>query len=364
MKPSDINKVLDLALQARQQGERFIPLFTGDAGLGKSSIVQAWARRQGDDFGFIDLRLATMEPPDLIGLPVFEGGRTRHMLPEFWPMEGRGVIVLEEVNRTPTSTTNAVMQLLTDFKVHNYTLPPGWMIVSCINEGTSYDVNNMDAALQNRFVMYPINYDHKGFIAHMVEAGYDEGVINFVKSGIWLFKPATEIAEKGKYISPRTLHALSSARKAGLQSNHELHIETATAILGTHHGLEFHNFIYDNAPVLHRHLIEDEKAAIKKLKKYSDPEHYRADIIALTVDNLVENYPPKAGKEQTKYHELLVKVMLVIPEDQAVTLIERATTKNLDKDYVSSTFVNDFPEVRKIYTKMAGSSRIKKDVEK
>src|ERR1051325_4787660 len=99
MKPSNISVIMDLALSARQQGEVFNPLFTGEAGLGKSQIVQQWVKKQRErnpKFGFVDLRIAYMEAPDLIGFPETEKDkngtvRTCHRLPEFWPTEGEEV---------------------------------------------------------------------------------------------------------------------------------------------------------------------------------------------------------------------------------------------------------------------------------
>ncbi|CAM6003929.1 unnamed protein product [Sphagnum balticum] len=72
MKPSHIMTIMDTALAARKAGEVMNPLFTGEAGLGKSQICQQWVKKQREknpNFGFVDLRIAYMEAPDLIGFP-------------------------------------------------------------------------------------------------------------------------------------------------------------------------------------------------------------------------------------------------------------------------------------------------------
>ena len=113
MKPIRILEVLKLATKARQNGHVFNPLFTGDAGLGKSAICQEFVNQmrttgfpsegipKNPNYGFLDLRIAYMEAPDLIGFPETEldknnQKRTAHHLPEFWPTEGQGIILLEE----------------------------------------------------------------------------------------------------------------------------------------------------------------------------------------------------------------------------------------------------------------------------
>lgn len=72
MRASDIPNILNLALRARENGLVFNPMFRGEAGLGKSQVVQQWVEEQqkkDPTFGFVDLRIAYMEAPDLIGFP-------------------------------------------------------------------------------------------------------------------------------------------------------------------------------------------------------------------------------------------------------------------------------------------------------
>ena len=136
MTPETIFEILDVAMQIRKNGDVFNPLFVGPPGVGKSQIVQQWAKK--NNLPFIDLRAAYLEAPDLIGFPSIETKSnnkkvTVHNIPEFWPEEGTtGVMLLEEPNRGTTSVLNTFMQLLTDRKVHKYTLPEGWIIVGCI----------------------------------------------------------------------------------------------------------------------------------------------------------------------------------------------------------------------------------------
>src|ERR1017187_4399505 len=99
-------------MAARKIDQPFIPLFTGEAGLGKSQIVQQWVKKQqlrNPNFIFVDLRIAYMEAPDMIGLPENEitsdGARiTCHYQPDFWPRDPKaeGLILFEEPNRGTT----------------------------------------------------------------------------------------------------------------------------------------------------------------------------------------------------------------------------------------------------------------------
>lgn len=336
MKPSNIPAVLDLAYAARVQGRAINPIFTGEAGLGKSEITQAWVKRQRErnpNFGFLDLRIAYMEAPDLIGLPENEvlkdsGARvTTHYQPSFWPrdMASEGLILLEEPNRGTTGTMNCLMQMLTDFKIHEYTLPPGWMIAACVNPDSSeYDVNTMDAALKDRFVEFEVEYEHMTFVDYMDKADYHESVQMFVGSGIWTYKSTKEIGKDGRYISPRTWSKVNAAEKAGVNKSRQLHRLFVTSILGKDIGNEYHKFCYDSAPVTAADIIKDRSAAFKRLNAQSDPSTYQGDMIAATVESIEKHYgglKKDCAKDQID-EDTMAEIAKIIPADHAVNLIK------------------------------------------
>lgn len=351
MKPSNIHAVLDLAYKARQQGRVINPMFTGEAGLGKSEITQSWVKKQRErnpKFGFLDLRIAYMEAPDLIGFPsegVDEKGmaRTKHLLPEFWPTEGEGLILLEEPNRGTTGVMNCLMQALTDMKVHNYELPPGWMFAACINPDSSeYDVNTMDAALKDRFVEFEVEFDHVSFIDFIEAKDWHESVRMFVGSGIWTYKTTKEIGKDGKYISPRTWSKVNAAEMAGLNTSRQLHRITVQSILGKDIGNEYHKFCYDSAPVTASDLLKDKAAAIKRLKLQSDPQTYQGDMIAATVESIEKAYGglKQDCKPDQINEDLMAEVAHIIPADHAVNLIKQCGYKQ-SKGQITN-FFKDF----------------------
>jgi hypothetical protein len=333
MKPSNIFPVLDLAYTARLQGRHVNPMFTGEAGLGKSEITQAWVAKQRErnpNFGFLDLRIAYMEAPDLIGFPETEADkngqiRTKHRLPEFWPTDGEGLILFEEPNRGTTGVMNCLMQALTDMKIHNYTLPPGWMFAACINPDSSeYDVNTMDAALKDRFVEFEVEFDHMSFLDFIEAKQWNESVRLFVGSGIWTYKTTKEIGKDGKYISPRTWSKVNAVEMAGLQKNRGLHRITVQSILGKDIGNEYHKYCYDSAPVTAADILKDKDAAIKRLKSQSDPSTYQGDMIAATVESIEKAYGglKKDCKADQIDEDTMAEVAHIIPADHAVNLIK------------------------------------------
>lgn len=336
MKSMQIREVLDLAFEARKQDLIFNPLFTGDAGLAKSFQCKAWAKekqKQNPNFGFIDLRIAYMEAPDLIGFPKEvpdeqspTGFKTIHCLPDFWPREGEGLLLLEEPNRGTIGVMNCLMQLLTDRTVHKYILPKGWVVAACINpESAEYAVNNMDAALKNRFEEFEIDYDHNSFVEFIEEAKWHAPLVSFIKSGAWVYKSTKELAKGATYISPRTLEKINNAEKSGLSKNKPLHFITARGTLGKDVGKAYHKFCFEEAPITYNELLENKEEALNRLKKQCKPGAYQGDMVGITVESISKNFIAQEDDDITNSkigEKTMADVCAIIPADQGVNLLK------------------------------------------
>jgi MoxR-like ATPase len=347
--PAKIHSVLDLALRARKKGKVLNPLFVGDAGLGKSSIIQQWCRN--NELPFIDLRGAYLEAPDMIGFPSVSehAGRqiTKHNLPEFWPHEGAGVILLEEPNRATTAVMNTFMQLLTDRKIHNYEVPSGWIIVGAINpENENYDVNTMDTALKNRFMTLEVEYDRKSFVEYMKKNKWDLSVIQFVESGTWTYTKPEALANGAKLISPRTMEQLNTVVIAGVEPEDEFMVYES--ILGKAVGKAFYAFRNNERPVLYKDLKANLKDSIKRLEVFANPKNYKNSQISITISDLIEN---REDLRNDKDDLIVSQVALVLPVDQGLSLIKELEFQN-----------KDFELLKRLCTKNKDLKKMFKDV--
>lgn len=321
MKPSQIFSVLDLAVKVRENGKIFNPLFTGDAGVGKSEICQAWAKSRG--YTCIDLRPAYREGPDFVGLPFVlkdERGqeRTIYALPEFWPTSAKGLLLIEEPNRANQSVLNCLMQILTDRQIDKYTLPDGWLIASCINPDNSfYTVNSMDTALYNRFEEYVVRYDHHDFVQYIEDNNWHGNVQTFIKSNSWVYTPPEQLGNKGKYISPRTWSKINNAETVNVMNDQQLHYETSIGVLGEAIGTQYHKFIYEITPVTAHDIVKDKEKAFEKLKGYSAKSSYRGDLIDVTVESVAKEFGTLKGLDEAT----VIEVVKTIPMDQGNNLL-------------------------------------------
>lgn len=176
--------VLDVAWRARRP-----VLLEGPTGIGKSQIVTAFARRAGLDVLVLDLSL--LEPPDLVGLPVIREGRTHYATPAELPSAGRGVLMLEELNRAEVPVMQPALQLLSARRLHAYELPPGWSCVAAVNpDDGDYQVNRLDPALRARFLQLPVRADRDSWLPWARESELHPAIVRTVTDHVDAFDHA------------------------------------------------------------------------------------------------------------------------------------------------------------------------------
>ena len=176
MKASSLSDTISALVQEK------VPTFLwGAPGIGKSSIVNQIAKDKG--IGFIDLRLALMDPTDLKGIPFYdkESHTALWAPPAFLPKDGEGILFLDELNSAPPSVQASAYQLILDRKVGEYELPDGWAIVAAGNrEGDRGVTYRMPAPLANRFVHFEMEVDVDDWRFWAYKKGLDDAIISYI----------------------------------------------------------------------------------------------------------------------------------------------------------------------------------------
>lgn len=122
-------------------------------GRGKSEfvrqLVEHLSKRDGEEWGFATLFLATQTPPDLIGYQfkgtVTYGGKeysvTDPTLPTWFMTEAglpvfaykRGILLLDEFGQGQTDVKAAAAELLLNGRIGPHKLSDGWVVIACSN---------------------------------------------------------------------------------------------------------------------------------------------------------------------------------------------------------------------------------------
>jgi hypothetical protein len=202
--PSQIRSVLDYySSQVRNV------CFHGAPGLGKSEITAQWCRDHAaangwtfvqagkgvtidapeNTFGFIDLRLSTVDPLDFKGSPMLnkEAGFTEYLTSSILPNVERhgkqGVLFLDELPDASGMTLAAASQLILDRRVGtSYILPDGWLIIAAGNrKEDNASAKRLPSQLANRFGHFEIKGSVPDFTKYLAGRGSDGRLAAFLR---------------------------------------------------------------------------------------------------------------------------------------------------------------------------------------
>lgn len=147
MNISEVKKTLPILMKAK-----VVPFLWGSQGVGKTQTVKQMAKDLG--LGFVHLHAATQEAGDLVGLLIKnDDGTVKHARPAWFPVDGKGIIFLDELNRMQPDVMQALFSFITEGTIHTHRLPEGWSIVAAGNyQSDSFQVTDTsDAAWMSRF---------------------------------------------------------------------------------------------------------------------------------------------------------------------------------------------------------------------
>lgn len=154
----------------------------GQPGIGKSDIVKQASTQLGLEFR--DVRAVLLDPVDLRGLPTIgENGRCRWAVPDFLPMEGQGVLFLDELSQAPPLVQAALLQLTLSRQLGEYVLPDDWSIVAASNrQEDRAGGHRVITPLMNRFLHLDVEVHNEDWQDWAVNAGVRPEIRSFINA--------------------------------------------------------------------------------------------------------------------------------------------------------------------------------------
>lgn len=290
--------------------EQKVPTFLwGAPGIGKSSIVKQIA--EDKRVGFIDLRLALMDPTDLKGIPFYdkESHTALWAPPAFLPRDGEGILFLDELNSAPPSVQASAYQLILDRKVGEYELPEGWAIVAAGNrEGDRGVTYRMPSPLANRFVHFEMEVDVQDWRLWAYKKGLDERVISYISyksEHLFTFDAKSDIKS---FATPRSWEYVNKILKSTITK--ELLLDTISGAVGRDVAVSFLSF----AKVMNK-LPDIENILKTGSGEYSD----EVDVLYALSTGLVSGYLKSQSEESL---ENLLRYTLGLKSEFAVMVVQ------------------------------------------
>lgn len=342
----------------------------GQTGIGKSAIQKQLAKEMAEHFkgpyGFIDLRLATQEPGDLIGLPRSSGiseatllfikaiaaavsqefsnslvkglantvtkvvdvtmktlrMETKYSTPEWFPKPGtRGIICLEELNRAPNDVRQCIFQFIWDRVLHTQVLPEGWTIVLAMNPETedgAYQVETLDKALIRRCSVIIVEPNVNDWMEWATSSG---NVPPEITGFIGTHKEMLFVPENFDFPIHRTPagwgDTLSLLRKA--DAIPDLEYDIIAGILGKEAAVAFIKYMdkqYER-PVNGEDILNDYDSVREKVQKQAK----KAEEMWVTIKQIIGIAEKSNRKLALKQSKNLIEFIEDLPADTAAMLV-------------------------------------------
>ncbi len=261
-----------------------VPLFVfGNAGIGKSTILETCAVAMGIESRVIDL--SVMEPTDLLGLPRIENGVTSYARPAFLPTSGKGLLIFEELNRAPAYTRIPVLEFLSRRAIHDHPLPKGWLPVAAANpDGADYSVDILDPAFMTRFTVVELVADRRAWLAWAREKCLHPAVLSYVEAAPDFFETSG--------VCPRALELasrhLKSADALSLRPDDPALGAALGGVLGSPIAMAVLRFLIDRSRPIEADDILTKYPGIQPLVRRLVSQR-RLDLIQATIAKLEEH---------------------------------------------------------------------------
>ena len=137
MKLSQAQQIISASVESNMtingwSSKRIVPMLWGIPGLGKSTIVRAVAESLGIDC--VVINLAEYDAGELAGYPMLKDGEMGRSRPRWLPVDGKGVLFLDELVQAPVANQNVARQLVNDGRIGEHLLGDGWSVVCAGND--------------------------------------------------------------------------------------------------------------------------------------------------------------------------------------------------------------------------------------
>ncbi|MDN9318474.1 ATP-binding protein [Clostridioides difficile] len=365
----DTLKSVDLILST---GE--VPLIVGESGIGKTALANKLAKE--NDWSLVAIDGNLLKEGEIGGLPTIEsyvgvnssGYKTEkkttvyavhNKLREIDEEISKGKIVLlfiDEINRCEHTVQQELMNLILNREINGYKLHDDVKILAAMNPSSKYgsdfdyQVVDMDAAQENRFVWLNMESDHTQWIKWAIDEGIERKVIEFISTfPEYLHK----INEDDVRATPRSYERVSKIYKVYKENNNAIpravFLNVIKGNVGKVIAEEFISFIEsDSKPLISYEEVflgeSIDESIVERVKKES---HTRLYLSAMNILKDLELNIKNDKYESNHYINRFIKFLKMYPVDLMIGImkdIRNSYTEVYKKAIENEEFVKSYFE--------------------
>lgn len=337
-----------------------VPLIIGESGIGKTALARELGRRNNWSLVVIDGNL--LKEGEIGGLPTVEdyeavdseGGVVRKKTTIYAAhtklreidekiLNGEKVLLfIDEINRCDHSVQQELMNLILNREINGYKLHEDVKILAAMNPSSKYgsefdyQVVDMDAAQENRFVWLNMESDPSAWIEWALGAEIEDKVIEFIST---FPEHLHSIKEDDIRATPRSYERVSKSFKVYRESEgaipRKVFLNVLKGNLGKIIAEEFMSFVEadHNSLVSFYEVFQGEELSKEVVSRLKEETHTRLYLTAANILRGLDKEFPKADDEKKKeYVERLIKVLKLYPVDLMVGIM-KDMKENYDEIY-------------------------------
>lgn len=366
---NDTLKSVELVIETNE-----VPLIVGESGIGKTALAKTLAKQREWSLVVIDGNL--LKEGEIGGLPTVEEytikdehGRVVSKKTTIYAihtklreidnliLEGKDVLLfIDEINRCEHSVQQELMNLILNREINGYKLHYKVKILAAMNPSSKYgsdfdyQVVDMDAAQENRFVWLNMESDAKGWIKWASENKVDRKVIEFIST---FPEHLHSINEDDIRATPRSFERVSKSYKLYKENKDSIprrvFLNVLRGNLGRIIAEQLMDFIEsDNTALISPEEVFEEEVLSEQVKiRISNESHTRLYLTGSNIINYISSKVEELeGAAIKKVIDRFVEFLSFYPVDLMIGIMQdmRESQKKIynfileNEDFVENYF--------------------------
>ena len=366
-------KSVDLVLAT---GE--VPLVVGESGIGKTALAKKLAKE--NDWSLIVIDGNLLKEGEIGGLPTVESyiisnsngqeivkkttvyavhNKLREIDEEI--SKGRNVLLfIDEINRCEHTVQQELMNLILNREINGYKLHDDVKILAAMNPSSKYgsdfdyQVVDMDAAQENRFVWLNMESDYNQWLKWAIDEGLEQKVIEFIST----FPEYLHKTNEGDVsATPRSYERVSKSYKAYKDQKDSISKAVFLNVIKGNVGKviaeEFISFIEsDYSPLIsYEDVFCGDTLSESVIERVKNESHTRLYLAAMNILRNLESNIKSENYESSYYISRFIQFLKVYPIDLMVGImkeIKNSYKKVYEKAIENEEFVEAYFESYKL----------------
>ena len=365
----DITVHVELVLATEE-----VPLVVGESGIGKTALAKRLAKENKWKLIVIDGNL--LKEGEIGGLPTvesyiamdsngdkFEKKTTIYAvhtklreIDEEIAKGNKVLLFIDEINRCEHTVQQELMNLILNREINGYKLHDNVNILAAMNPSSKYgsdfdyQVVDMDAAQENRFVWLNMESDHNVWLKWAMEARIEQEVIEFISTfPEYLHK----INEDDVRATPRSYERVSKALKIYKEKKDSIpravFLNVIKGNVGKVIAEEFISFIEaEHSPLISfEEVFAGDTLSEEVIEKVKNESHTRLYLSAMNILKSLEENIKNFGDEDSYYINRFIEFLKEYPVDLMVGIMKdmkNAYPESYKRALENETFVESYFE--------------------